>query len=318
MTSKCPQFGISSLKWVNFIFSSICERLNQLTDLDVLIFNPETNTLADDEGICKIERKVEIQLIPLSEIVFDFMYHVVLLDQDEKEFFVSDFFEHKAAGVQVGRALDGNIIFDKLEDSNLNVKFVIIKKESTDDDETTLIPKPKEVESSSSNDLAAAFKRLFLEMEDSDIDLIARGEIIPAHKLILCARSVYLKEQLYGLYRANRGSPVDNSLNDSCSRCVIGAFDMGDEYSPLVVKEFVRFLYYAEVEWENFTEGCQTFEMFKLATELGDSNLAKMSLERLVAVVQELDGDDILELLDLAYDRKMDNLFSLGVMIFHA
>lgn len=283
--------------------------------LDVIILIPECCLDPLDEELI-IERSVTIGLVPLTAIPFDFTYHVSILDLDGTEIFISEFFEFKGAAIEVGKALNGGIKVDKLKDDCLNIRFVIIKKDSVAP-ETKLSDEKQYEVNKPHNDLFADyfkddFKRLFNDMEDSDIDLITNGIAIPAHKLILCTRSPEFKKKIHGKLNSTNTSANESSI------CNIDAFDFEDAFSPAVMKEFVRFCYYSEVEFDNLTKGYHTVELYNLAEEFKVKGLAELSLKFINEAVHGFVLDDIVEVMELADTCGAEDLFNRSVTIFFA
>lgn len=314
VTPKQSQTGTSLLTLVRSSISHFALR-NNLADCDVLVYVSESNSF---DNFVTFERSAIIQLIPLSEITFDFWYHVTVLDDDDVEVFVSDFFGHSANDVIAGKPLDGTIKVDKLHDVNLNLKIVIIKKEgdSFDGLNESTVSKNKSFSDNEVKDLLADFKRLYRSMEGADIELVAQGESFPAHKLILCARSPYFKK-LFEEKSANMNSNMNGniSMNSTCF-CNVSTYDFEDDCTPQVMREFVRYLYYSEVKFKNMNKAYQTLELFKLAEKFGVKGLVKLSLKHLTKDVHGLFMNDIVEVMELAYSRKLDPLFELSVIIF--
>lgn len=271
------------------------------------------------DGFVSVERSVNIQLVPLTEILFDFLYHVTVLDQEGIEVFVSEFYEHSAGSVQVGKALDANIKVEKLRDDELNLQFVIIKRdgEPMEDPNDSILPKKRKL-GDDAICLLTDYKRLYNEMEDYDIYLIADGDVIPAHKLVLTTRSKVFKKKLQGCRGPSLSSTMNGleSANDSSMVKDIDQFDFDVAYSPLVVQEFLRFMYYSEVEFTKLAKGYHTLELFKMAEEFDVGGLEKLCLNHLTEAVHAMFQDDIVEVMELAYAKKLDKLFEICVVIF--
>lgn len=84
------------------------------------------------------------------------------------------------------------------------------------------------------------------------------------------------------------------------------------------MKEFVRYLYYNEVEFDNFTKGYYSVELYKLAVEFKVKGLAELSLTFITESVHGFVGDDIVEVMEMANERGYEDLFYRSVMIFFA
>lgn len=191
----------------------------------MIILIPETNSDPEVESIV-LERSVKVCLIPLTDIPFDFSYHVTILDCSDNEMFVSEFFEFKGSSVKVGEVLNGGINVENLKEEYLNLRFVIIKKDSA---YTQLSESKLQPINESLSFLLDDFKKLYNDMDYADINLIACSVAIPAHKLILCARSSEFKKKIDGKMDSSLNY---SSANDSSSLSGFIAIDFSDDYNP--------------------------------------------------------------------------------------